>query len=69
VAVVGQGNNRLRLPCFSYCRRSERLALPAFGALTGGEAMPAGEQHWLIADGAVVSLNPPPPEPAPHHRG
>ena len=55
VAVVGRGNNRLRLPCFSYSRQSERLALPAFGALTGGEPMPATEQHWLIADGAVLA--------------
>ena len=55
VAVVGRGNGRLRLPCFSYCSRSERLALPAFGALTGGEPMPPHEQHWLIADDAVLA--------------
>jgi DNA ligase-associated metallophosphoesterase len=55
VAVVGRGNNRLRLPCFSYCRRSERLALPSFGALTGGMPMPADERQWLLADGAVLA--------------
>jgi DNA ligase-associated metallophosphoesterase len=59
VALVGRGNSRLRLPCFSYCPRSERLALPAFGALTGGEPMPASEQHWLIADDAVLAWSEP----------
>jgi DNA ligase-associated metallophosphoesterase len=59
VALVGRGSSRLRLPCFSYCRRSERLALPAFGRLTGGHPRPAGEALWLVADGAVVAWSEP----------
>ena len=69
VALLGGNGDRLRLCCFSYCPRSERLALPAFGALTGGMPLPAHEQQWLVADGAVISLTPPPPGPAPRHHG
>lgn len=69
VTLLGGNGDRLRLPCFSYCERSERLALPAFGALTGGLPLPAHEQQWLVADGAVVGLTPPPPGPAPRRRG
>ena len=54
VAVVGRGADRLRLPCFSYCMRQERLALPAFGRLTGGHPCSQRDQIWLVADGAVV---------------
>jgi DNA ligase-associated metallophosphoesterase len=54
VAVVGRGADRLRLPCFSYCAHSERLALPAFGRLTGGHPCSQRDQIWLVADGAVV---------------
>ncbi len=54
VAVVGRGADRLRLPCFSYCQRQERLALPAFGRLTGGHPCSQRDQIWLVADGAVV---------------
>ena len=55
VAVVGRGADRLRLPCFSYCETSERLALPAFGRLTGGHPCSPGERIWLVAEGAIVA--------------
>jgi uncharacterized protein len=55
VALLGGKADRLRLSCFSYCPRSERLALPAFGALTGGMPLPRHEQQWLVADGAVLA--------------
>jgi DNA ligase-associated metallophosphoesterase len=54
VALLGGHGDRLRLACFSYCPRSERLALPAFGALTGGMPLPRHERRWLIADGLVL---------------
>ena len=57
VAQVGQGNNRLRLPCFSLNEGLQRLALPAFGRLTGGHLSAQGEKLWLVADGAVVAWN------------
>jgi DNA ligase-associated metallophosphoesterase len=57
VALLGGKGDRLRLPCFSYCRRSERLALPAFGALTGGMPLPRHEHQWLVADGVVLAFN------------
>lgn len=59
VALVGRGNDRLRLPCFSLDERSQRLALPAFGRLTGGHPNAQGERLWLVADGAVVAWNQP----------
>ena len=61
VAVVGRGADRLRLPCFSYCARSERLALPAFGRLTGGHPCSQRDRIWLVADGAVVDWTQAPP--------
>lgn len=54
VAQVGRGADRLRLPCFSYCQTSGRLALPAFGRLTGGHRCSRRERLWLVAEGAVV---------------
>ncbi|MCP9927516.1 ligase-associated DNA damage response endonuclease PdeM [Cyanobium sp. CH-040] len=77
VAVIGRGADRLRLPCFSYDPRAERLALPAFGELTGGHPSPTGERQWLVAEGAVVpwsaadgaALRPRRPGPAPRRRG
>ncbi|MEB3326885.1 MAG: ligase-associated DNA damage response endonuclease PdeM [Synechococcus sp.] len=54
VAQVGRGADRLRLPCFSYCQTSGRLALPAFGRLTGGHRCFRRERLWLVAEGAVV---------------
>lgn len=71
VALLGNRRERLRLPCFSYCRQQERLALPAFGALTGGMPLPAEEQQWALAEGQVLQLRPDPQPPgrAPRHRG
>ena len=59
VALVGRGNNRLRLPCFSLDAQLQRLALPSFGCLTGGHPAAQGEHLWLVADGAVVAWNQP----------
>ncbi len=58
VAVVGRGRDRLRLPCFSYCAQSNRMALPAFGHLTGGHPCPPGQRLWLVADGHVIAWQP-----------
>ena len=71
VALLGGRRERLRLPCFSYCRQQQRLALPAFGALTGGMPLPPGEQQWLLAEGQVLPLRPDPQPPgrAAHRRG
>lgn len=71
VALLGNRRERLRLPCFSYCQQQQRLALPAFGALTGGMPLPPGEQQWLLAEGQVLQLRPDPQPPgrAAHHRG
>jgi DNA ligase-associated metallophosphoesterase len=54
VAVVGQGADRLRLPCFAHDSRQPCLVLPAFGELTGGHRWEQCEQIWLVADGAIV---------------
>lgn len=59
VAQVGRGNSRLRLPCFSLDEVQQRLALPAFGRLTGGHPTAQGERLWLVADRAVVAWNHP----------
>lgn len=62
VAVVGSGKQRLRLPCFALDPTGQRLALPSFGCLTGGQPCGLGERIWLIADGSVVpwkSVQPP----------
>jgi metallophosphoesterase superfamily enzyme len=56
VALLGQGADCLRLPCFALDRRQGRLLLPAFGSLTGGHPCPAGLQRWGIADGQVLPL-------------
>ena len=61
VALVGKGNNRLRLPCFSLDEQQQRLALPAFGRLTGGHPSAQGERLWLVAEGAVIAWKQPPP--------
>ncbi|MEX1323056.1 MAG: ligase-associated DNA damage response endonuclease PdeM [Synechococcaceae cyanobacterium] len=56
MTLLGGNGDRLRLPCFSYCARTQRLALPAFGALTGGMPLPRHERQWLVADGAVLEV-------------
>ncbi len=69
VALVGDGADRLRLPCFAYDETVERLILPAFGLLTGGHPCSPGEALWLVADGAVVPWAPSPrPRNRPQHR-
>jgi DNA ligase-associated metallophosphoesterase len=72
VAMIGDRNDRLRLPCFSYDEAERRLVLPSFGQLTGGHPCDPREQIWLVADGAIVpwqALSPQPPGRAPHRRG
>ncbi len=48
--------DRLRLPCFHWQPRQNRLTLPSFGEFTGGYdiALAAGEAAYVVADGAVV---------------
>ncbi|MEO1003367.1 MAG: ligase-associated DNA damage response endonuclease PdeM [Cyanobacteria bacterium J06638_7] len=55
VALVGRGAERLRLPCFSYDPQLQRLALPAFGDLTGGHPINPQHQCWLVAGDSVVA--------------
>jgi DNA ligase-associated metallophosphoesterase len=76
VAVVGQGAERLRLPCFAYDPSASRLTLPSFGELTGGHPAAPQEQVWLVAEGRVLpwgTLERPLSRrrrgPAPRHRG
>lgn len=57
VAVLrGPGHERLRLPCFVL--QPGALVLPAFGAFTGGWAVPAGPDvaRAVLADGRVWPL-------------
>ena len=56
VALLGQGADRLRLPCFALDRRQRQLLLPAFGDLTGGHPCPPVLERWGIADGQVLPL-------------
>ncbi|TVQ10564.1 MAG: ligase-associated DNA damage response endonuclease PdeM [Leptolyngbya sp. DLM2.Bin27] len=52
------GGDRLRLPCFHWQARQQRLTLPAFGEFTGGHdiALAAGEVAYVVAEGAVVGF-------------
>lgn len=54
VALLGQGADRLRLPCFAYDPSRHTLVLPAFGRLTGGHPCGEHEQLWLLAEGRVL---------------
>jgi len=56
VAVLGNGADRLRLPCFALHQPQRQLLLPAFGSLTGGYAVSADHQRWVIADQNVLAL-------------
>jgi DNA ligase-associated metallophosphoesterase len=56
VAVLGQGSDRLRLPCFALQREQRQLLLPAFGGLTGGYAVSPEYQRWVIADAQVLAV-------------
>jgi metallophosphoesterase superfamily enzyme len=52
------GCDRLRLPCFHWQPRQQRLTLPAFGEFTGGYdiALAAGETAYVVAEEAVVGF-------------
>lgn len=52
------GCDRLRLPCFHWQPRQQRLTLPSFGEFTGGYdiALGLGEVAYVVADGAVVGF-------------
>ena len=54
VAQLSQGCDRLRLPCFAYAEREQRLLVPAFGALTGGHHCDHNYQRWLVAENGIV---------------
>lgn len=70
VAVLGQGSDRLRLPCFAYDPQRHTLVLPAFGQLTGGHPCPEHEQLWLLVEGQVLPwVSRRPPAPARRRRG
>lgn len=70
VALVGQGGDRVRLPCFAYDPRIRTLVLPAFGQLTGGHPCEQHEQVWLLAEGRVLPwLSRRPPGPGRRRRG
>jgi DNA ligase-associated metallophosphoesterase len=56
VALLGQGSDRLRLPCFALQRNTRQLLLPAFGHLTGGWAVSTAYQRWVIADTQVLAV-------------
>ncbi|MFM2172507.1 MAG: ligase-associated damage response endonuclease PdeM [Cyanobacteriota bacterium] len=56
VAVLGHGSDRLRLPCFALHKPQRQLLLPAFGSLTGGYAVSADHQRWVIAEQSVLAL-------------
>ena len=56
VTVLGQGADRLRLPCFALHRNARQLLLPAFGHLTGGYAVSTEYQRWVIADDQVLGV-------------
>ncbi|WP_415399850.1 ligase-associated DNA damage response endonuclease PdeM [Synechococcus sp. W4D4] len=56
VALLGQGSDRMRLPCFGLDQINHRLLLPAFGDLTGGHPAPAGLERWVIAEDQVLKL-------------
>ncbi len=58
MALLGERGDRLRLPCFAYDERSERLALPSFGQLTAAIPCPPQERLWLVAEGSVLAGTP-----------
>lgn len=55
---LSMGCDRLRLPCFHWQPRQNRLTLPSFGEFTGGYdiALAAGETAYVVAEGAVVGF-------------
>lgn len=55
---LAMGCDRLRLPCFHWQPRQNRLTLPAFGEFTGGYevALARGDVAYAVAEGAVVAF-------------
>ena len=45
--------HRLRLPCFAFDAKEERLLIPAFGELTGGHECGQVYRKWLVAEGTI----------------
>lgn len=58
VALVGQGGDRLRLPCFVHHRDPAQLVLPAFGQLTGGHPCERADALWIVAAESVLPFTP-----------
>lgn len=56
VRLVGEGKQRLTLPCFF--QRPRQLILPAFGEFTGVHVMTPeeGDRVFVVADGEVVGV-------------
>lgn len=55
---LSMGYDRLRLPCFHWQPRQNRLTLPSFGEFTGGYdiALAAGETAYVVAESAVIAF-------------
>jgi DNA ligase-associated metallophosphoesterase len=55
---LGQGRDRLRLPCFYWEKYPPRLTLPAFGDFTGGHEVPVGANAiaYVIAEDQVIAF-------------
>jgi len=65
VARLSGATDRLRLPCFAYDDRQQRLLIPAFGELTGGHECGERYRKWLVAENAIVPcLDPHPHSPS-----
>ncbi len=56
---IGGGGDRLRLPCFYWEARVQRLTLPSFGEFTGGYDVRIGREAvaYVVADDVVVPFN------------
>ena len=61
--TLRQGADRLRLPCFAFDEREQRMLIPAFGELTGGHDCGHRYRKWLVAEGAIVPWLTPEPQP------
>ncbi|MFO7630270.1 MAG: ligase-associated DNA damage response endonuclease PdeM [Prochlorococcaceae cyanobacterium] len=59
VAVIGRGQERLRLPCFAFDPDRNQMALPAFGRLTGGHPCRERSRIWLVAEEQIIPWNRP----------
>ena len=61
VTRLSFGSDNLRLPCFAYAEKENRLLLPAFGELTGGHECGQLYRKWLVADDTIVPWQNPAP--------